>query len=182
MKVLRLLIFIIYFLPNNLFGQDSIPSKRIISFGFDLYGPVYRLVNPSVSNYEGSVTIGSYRNIFPTLEAGTLKVNRSDSSFHYSSTGNFMCIGADYNIFKRKFVKDFYMVFFGGRYGIAKLSHSADNIYIEDNVWGDQTNKFGPLSIPATTVNAQWVEFTGGIRAEIFKNFSVGWLPSGINF
>lgn len=178
MKACNFLLFIMLILPLNGYGQDTLPPKQIISFGFDLYGPIYHLATPSITNYEGSITMGPFKKIFPTIEAGTLKVNRSgksDTSFHYNSNGNFIRFGFDYNMFKRKWVKDFYMVYFGCRYGMAQLSHSADHIYIEDNVWGNEGDKYGPLSIPSSAIKAQWIEFTGGIRAEIFKGFSMGW-------
>jgi hypothetical protein len=159
-------------------GQDSIPVKKFLLFGFDLYGPVYQFIQPSDANYEGSFALGLFKKIYPTFELGYMNINRNsskDTLYHYSSKGNFMRFGIDYNIFKRKHASELYMVFIGCRYSFANLNYTADNIIIYDNIWGDEGRfTFGNKSFSGN-VNAQWLEFTAGIRAEVFKNFALGW-------
>lgn len=161
-------------------GQDSIPVKKFLLFGFDIYGPINYIILPSDANYEGSFALGLFKKVYPTFELGYMDINRNsskDTLYHYSSKGNFMRFGLDYNIFKRKHASELYMVFIGCRYGLANLNYTADNITINDNIWGNDGN--GHYRPPDATlvgnIKAQWFEFTGGLRAEIFKNFALGW-------
>jgi len=153
-------------------SQELKPSKSGISLGFDFSGLIYRIIQPYQNNYEGSITAGAFKKIYVTSEAGYLSMNENKKDeFNYSAKGNYFRIGFDYNFYKKKFASDNNVIFFGLRYGNSWMSHSADSITIVDNKWGNLIKQ----ELPNTKVNAQWIEAVGGIRVEIFKNFSIGW-------
>jgi len=69
---------------------------------------------------------------------------------------------------------DYSMGFFGVRYGFSLNQFSAENIIIPDPYWGDLNT-----SITDQSGHNHWIEVVAGIRAEIFKNFFMGWSARG---
>jgi len=58
----------------------------------------------------------------------------------------------------------------GMKYGFSNQVHSASNIVIEDKYWGDYN-----ANMPEINIKSQWLELSSSVRAEIFKNFYLGW-------
>ncbi len=171
-RILILNICIFLILSLNLTGQEKNPQKPGLSLGFDVYGLVNKIFEPSVTENELSLTAGGFKRFYFITEAGVLNMSDKTDYFHYYSNGQFARFGFDYNFYKRKYVGENSIIFIGFRYGIASLNHNANDINIDDAVWG---NYHYPKDVPSTKVNAQWIEITGGMRIEVFKNFSMGW-------
>jgi hypothetical protein len=55
------------------------------------------------------------------------------------------------------------------------MSHSADNIAVNSGYWGNYTDG----SVAKNSIKAYWIEIGMGLRAEIFKNFFMGWSFNG---
>jgi hypothetical protein len=157
----------------NLYGEDTISHKQGISIGFDLYGPVNKIFQPSMTSYEASLNAGSFYRFFPVIEGGYLKIADKTNTFNYNSNGNFISFGFDYNFYKKNLPWENNILFVGLRYGFSSLTHKADNIVVIDSLWGNFHS-----SLNETKVKAQWVEAVGGIRVEVLKNFSIGWSVS----
>jgi hypothetical protein len=151
--------------------QEMNAFKQGVSFGYDFSGLISKIFRSSQTSGEASVTVGSLKKFYYTVEAGMLKMNRMDSDFNYYSNGQHIKFGFDYNMYKKKKPDENNMVFVGLRYGIASLKHSVDNIIIMDRKWGNYTLP----SIAETKATAQWIELVGGIRVELLRNFSMGW-------
>src|SRR5690606_27138175 len=72
---------------------------------------------------------------------------------------------------KKQETRERYMFYGGIRYGFAQMSYEAPSYTIYDSYWGDKL----PGSFPKTNASAHWVELILGIKAEVLKNFFVGW-------
>lgn len=156
---------------SNTTCQEKNALKQGISIGYDFSGLIVKILEPSQISGEVSITAGAFKKFYFTAEAGLLKINDKETNFNYNSNGQYLKGGFDYNFYKRKTPDENNMVFLGLRYGIASLHHSANNITITDKKW----ENYDITAIPETKVNAQWIELAGGIRVEIFTNFSMGW-------
>ena len=77
----------------------------------------------------------------------------------------------DVNLIRDENPDNYDMGYAGVRYGISYLNHSASNIVIEEAYWGDIAGR----EIVENQLNAHWLSIGGGLRAEVFSNFFVGW-------
>lgn len=165
--------FIVSFFSFSLTGQEiKLPRNNEISLGFDVSGLVRKIFQPSFTEGEISLSASFIKRLYFTTEAGLLKItDKKKDFFNYYSNGNFIRFGFDYNFYKKKNNSENNLIFIGLRYGLSSFIHKANQIIITDNLWGD----YSPQDLPDTKVKTQWVELIGGIRVEIFKNFSLGW-------
>jgi hypothetical protein len=152
-------------------SQEMNAFRQGISLGYDFSGLITRIFQPSQFGSEISLTAGSFKRFYYTVEAGLHKITDHDTLFNYFSNGQYARIGFDYNFYKKKKPDENNMVFLGLRLGMASLNHSANNIIIKDSKWGN----YSAPAVPETNVMAQWVEIAAGIRVEILKNLSMGW-------
>lgn len=140
-------------------------------FGFDLSRLTLYYFEPERTAYEFSLDYEIKRNYYPVVEFGLQEVDLEESNYNYQSEGYYLRIGMDYNFQKNYSVDQYEMVFFGFRYGFSGQRHSADNIIIENDYWGD----YFAESVPVSKFYGHWLELAGGIRAELFRNVFIGW-------
>ncbi len=164
-KTVLLLLFI-----NPLMSQEGrIKGLRI---GYDLSRILLPYIDTTRSAFEVSADFEVKPYYYATAEYGQQQVNFTNEWYNYSSDGYYFRLGLDYNFLGKKIaVNQYEMVFGGFRYGYASYSHSASNIYVPDNYWGDVTLP----ALEPVTLFAHWFEITGGIRGELFKNCFIGW-------
>ncbi len=147
------------------------PRVRGLRFGVDLSRFTLYYFEPERTAYEFSVDFETVRNLYPVVEFGLQDIQMEKPIYTYQSEGYYFRFGIDYNFQKKQSIDQYEMVFAGFRYSFSKLSHSADNILIIDDYWGDY---YAP-AVPENTSYAHWFEITSGIRAELFRNFFIGW-------
>ncbi len=155
------------------FAQKTAPKKLerqvFVRFGTDLS----RFIPPFINDYgpkgmgfsvDGEV---KYR-FFPTLEAGFSSISDAKEYFNYEMNGNYFRLGLNYNLtnYKQRLDRDIF--FIGARIANSSFSHQVNNINIT-NAWGGYDT-----NIPAAKIKAQWVEGLIGLRAEIVRNFYMG--------
>lgn len=112
---------------------------------------------------------------YPVIEAGLFDLKKEQESMNYSSDGGFVKLGMDYNIIGIQGPWDYDMLFGGARIGIAQYNHSARDIVIENNYWGD----YQPDNIETENLNAFWVELVAGLKVEVLRNLFFGWSLRG---
>ncbi|CAL1521637.1 DUF6048 family protein [Chitinophaga sp. MM2321] len=109
--------------------------------------------------------------LYLAAEAGYTNTPFSDSNYTYKGSGAFITLGVDYNFLKRQYPSEKNMFYGGIRYGFSHLTYEVPSYTINSPYWGK--NLAG--SIPKTNVNAHWVELVVGLKAEVLKNFFLGW-------
>lgn len=166
-------LLLLFFIVSPLAGQEGrIKGLRI---GYDLsrlpvsYLP---LIDSTRKAFEISADFEVKPKYYAVFEYGQQQVNFTNDLYEYSSDGYYWRTGFDYNFLGKKLtVKQYEMVFMGLRFAHASYSHSASNLYIADNYWGDVIiENYGPINL-----SANWIEIAGGIRGELFKNCFIGW-------
>jgi hypothetical protein len=170
-KRIVLIAYLFLLIIPNARCQEINALKQGITIGYDFSGLIVNIFQPTQTSGEVSITAGAFRRLYYTVEAGLVNINDREKDFNYYSKGQYVRAGFDYNFYKRKTPDENNMVFLGLRYGFATMNHSANNIIIEDDKWGNYTLP----SIPDSKVNAQWLEIAAGIRVEIIRNISMGW-------
>lgn len=142
-----------------------------IRVGLDLS----RIVSAIYYPYRKEVTVVAdariNSNLYAAFEGGFASTPYSDTSYSYKGSGVFVTLGVDYNFLKRQYPSEKNMFYTGIRYGFSHFSYEVPSYSIKNTYWGDHLTG----SLPKTNVNAHWIELVVGLKAEIFKNFFMGW-------
>jgi hypothetical protein len=153
--------------------MTSAQEERIkgLRLGYDISRLALYYLESERTAFEVSADYEIKRNFYITLEGGMQKYRLVDTLYNYNSDGYYTRLGLDYNILKNRADNQYEMVFGGVRYGYSRLNHTADNIIIGANYWGDEDI----TELESSTIQAHWIEATAGVRAELFKNVFIGW-------
>lgn len=165
--IFNLYILFVFSLP--VFSQTE--KTYALRLGIDISRFSLLLLNPDRKALEFSADVELKKNYIPTIEIGFNNIHlKKDSLYNYTSNGNYYRLGVDYNLLKPKTIHDKELFFLGCRYGMSFFNHTVNDILIKDSYWGNYNGTISPKSSLA-----QWIELTGGIRAEVIKNFYFGW-------
>lgn len=181
-KVILLLLALA--LTGTLFAQE--PSQKELSekelsgkdtlrtygprFGIDLSRFLYLFLEPNQTGAEISADFELYRNIYPVFELGYNNMSDMQEHFDYTSTGSYGRAGIDYNILGLKDRSAHHTITVGFRYGMSLFKQQVEGVVIPNEYWGD----FQPET-HENNLTGHWIELVGGMRAEVFSNFFMGW-------
>jgi hypothetical protein len=170
--------FLISLLPliinslGNLQAQDTLLIPLKIKIGLEVSGPAIYISDKKILNAEGYISVDINEKTSAALNAGYLSYKYSQYNYEYLNKGAFIRAGVDFNLLNPDKSMGKYWAGIGLRYGIS-LFNSEVPSFEQDNYWGKTTS-----SIPKKTYWGHFVEVSPGVRAEIFKNFSIGWTIS----
>ncbi len=151
-------------------AQKELERQSFVRVGLDLSRFALPLINDfGQTGAEFSLDTEIKLRYFPTIELGYNKIQDYTDNHNYDSYGNYFRIGFNYNMINYSHRLDRNIFYVGARYGFSNFWHQADKILI--------TNGWGTLetSLPETQLNAHWFEGVIGMRAEIIKNFYMGY-------
>lgn len=151
-------------------AQDSLKFPLKIRVGADVYGPVSYYTNKKVLSLEGYLSVDIDTQKSAVVEAGYLSFKYSQYNYSYESKGSFLRVGIDFNLIRRHVAQGKYYAGIGLRYGLSIFSTDVPFL-TQTNYWGIASS-----SIPSTRHLAHFIEASPGIRTEVFRNFSIGWL------
>jgi hypothetical protein len=153
-------------------AQDTVLIPLKIKVGFEVIGPVNYLTNKNNLSTEAFFSVDMNEKRSVVIEAGYLNYKYSQYNYDYFSNGVFMRSGVDFNLLKPEVSTGKYYGGIGLRYGISRFTSETPS-FKHENYWGTATS-----SIPSRTSWGHFVEVSPGVRAEVFKNFSMGWTVS----
>ena len=180
-KILRLFILLLIsvgtplLLPREGGVKGTTPPKSS-TFGLhlsvDAFGYIYPIfVKDKYYSTELSATLDINNRFFPTIEIGLGHTDMTSQLYEigYSTHAPFYRVGMDYNMqYKNK--KPGY-IYLGARVGYTAFDYSVDAPPLVDPVWGNEV----PILLSNVPCQAVWAEAVGGLRAEIARNFYMGW-------
>ncbi len=109
-----------------------------------------------------------------------IKQSRSEfgkrqNGFQYDVQGAYFRVGLDYNVMRRYFNNE--VLFVGVRYGQSFFNHDLRYNLLPDSVWNvNLPNTITPIGkMEQSGLTANWVELTGGLKVNIWKNIFVGY-------
>ncbi len=149
--------------------QDTLFIPLKIHAGIEVAGPVRYFINKNTLGAEGYVSVDLNEKWAVALNAGYLDYQYAQYNYSYISKGLFVRAGGDFNILKPKKSLGKYWGGLSLRYGLSRFEWEVPGLS-QTNYWGESTS-----SIPATKSWGHFIEASPGMRAEIFRNFSVGW-------
>jgi hypothetical protein len=150
-------------------GQDTIPFPKKIKIGADLYGPGRYLTDKNILSIEGFFSMDLDTMRAAVIEAGWLDFKYAQYNYNYLSSGAFIRLGIDFNTIRPQASGGKYYAGIGLRYGLS-IFRSETPLLWHENYWGTVSG-----SVQPATHMAHFLEASPGLRAELFRNFSIGW-------
>lgn len=151
----------------------------------DLYGLGGNLLGSDFLSSEVSVDVNLKNKFFPVVELGygTTDAWSDNEGIRYKSSAPYLRVGMNFNMMYKKKTENIFYV--GLRYGLTSFKYDVStpsftdpiwnneipNPGLEDGIWGGST----PYSHTGLKGSMQWFELVVGVRAQIYKNFLMGW-------
>jgi hypothetical protein len=188
MRKKQIYIFIFsLFTINFIVGQqtenketDSIVVKKKLinidklSIGVDLYRPIYSSINNDDLSYELITSLRIFENFSITSEIGSLDKYVEDENVNFTSTGDYLKFGFDYNLFNNWTGMD-NSIYLGMRFATSSFNNKIDSYTVRnpDSYWSNNVlDDYGTIN--HSNQNANWIELLVGIKVETFKNIYLG--------
>ena len=189
MKKKQIYIFIFsLFSINFIVGQqienketDSIVVKKKLinidklSIGIDLYRPIYSSINDDDLSYELITSLRIFKDFSIASEIGSLDKYVEDENVNFTSTGDYLKFGFDYNLFNNWTGMD-NSIYLGMRYATSSFNNKIDSYTLRNpnSYWSDNNVFNNYQTINHSNQNGNWIEFLVGIKVETIKNFYLG--------
>ena len=170
-------------------SQDSVEYKQEygLRVGVDLSRPLLTFLN---DDYTGLEFVGDYRitqKLYLAAELGNEKrtrqeelgnVNGGDPAalYNFTTSGSYLKLGVDYNTYENWYGMN-NSIYIGGRYAVSSFSQTLNSYSIfNSNRYWSETNFQEISSTPEefSGLNATWLEFIFGAKAELFANIYLG--------
>jgi hypothetical protein len=154
--------------------EDTLKVKEVygIRFGIDISKPIISLIDEDFTGFEVVFDGRFYKNFYAAIELGFEETTTIEDYLNASTKGSYAKIGVNYNAYDNwaGMTNEIYV---GFRYGISFFEQTLNNF--TPNIYGVY---FIPETVEANQkfpdLNAQWLEFVVGIRAETIKNLYMG--------
>ncbi|HLN20057.1 MAG TPA: DUF6048 family protein [Bacteroidales bacterium] len=173
MRTERIYVFIFSLLVSSFIrvnGQDTVYVPLKLRFGPEVSGIAVYLAEKKTMSLEGYASYDLSENRAVFLSAGYADYPYSQYNYEYKANGIFARTGLDFNLLKPPKSKGIYYAGIGLHYGISRFNSEVSS-FTTENYWGPVTS-----ALPDKSGWAHFFEVTPGVRAEIFKNFSIGWI------
>jgi len=151
---------------------DSVIVPLKIRAALEIAGPVLYFTDKNILNLEAHVTADMDEKKSLYLGAGYSDYRYSQYNYSFLAKGSFLKAGVDFNLLRPEIAEGKYWAGAGIHYGLSRFT-SETPILNHDNYWGSVSS-----SLPQEKNWAHFLEIAGGFKAEVFTNFSIGWLIS----
>ena len=161
-------------LNDTLIKKDKFLNINKIRLGFDILKPILSSSEGDNLNYEIVGDLQLTENIYLAGEYGLVDKVIEDENINFNSSGSFLRIGFDYNMFENWIGMD-NSIYVGLRYGTSSFSSKIldYNVRNKDSYFSNLvTNEF--QTIEYSNLSGNWIEILLGIKVETFKNVYLG--------
>lgn len=177
-RIYRLFIVLLISLSVSEIDAKTLDAKteKNASLGLhlsaDVFGYIYPIfVKDKYYSSELSASLDIDNRFFPTIEVGLGHTDMVSQLYEigYRTRAPYCRVGLDYNVLYKKGNPGY--IYIGARMGYTSFDYSVEAPPLVDPVWGDES--FVRFSdVPCRSI---WAEAVGGVRAEVAKNFYMGW-------
>lgn len=155
--------------------EDRIPLS--FRFGVDLYRIILSQVENEYNGFEVVADLRLGENLFIALELGDVKTTKQVEQVNFTTSGNYLKLGFDYNMYENlKGMNNYITV--GLRFASSSHSHILNNYTILDRTrfWpgSDLSINDGFATGDRPNLNAQWFEVVAGFKVQLLKNIYMG--------
>ena len=171
------LFIIVFFTFSNLHAQekkqDSVVIKDIygLRVGLDLYNPIRSIINSDRKSVELVADYRINKKFYAAAEIGYLDNLREEDTFNFSTKGQYIKLGVNYNAYKNWLNMD-NEIYLGTRYGFSTFSQTLENYTVTSDVALPETSTTEPQKFSG--LNANWIEILVGMKVEVYENIFLG--------
>ena len=159
---------------DSLIEKDKWLTINKLRLGADLFKPIKSSSEGDNLNYEIVGDLQVTENLYLAGEYGSIDRVIEDENINFNSSGNFLRIGFNYNMFNNWVGMD-NSIYLGLRYATSNFSNSILDYTVrnQDSYFSNlvnskyQTNEYSNLS-------GNWIEIVAGLKVETFKNVYLG--------
>jgi hypothetical protein len=164
--------------PINTKPVDSIEYKQ--PYGLRVGVDLSRLLISSLNeDFTGIEFVGDYRlslKYYLAAELGNEKRTRQEDSYNFTTSGNYIKVGIDYNTYSNWYGEQ-NMIYAGARVAFSTFNHTINNSQIlnTNRYWSpDGFAESGNPPRETQNRNETWLEGVVGVKAELFSNTYLG--------
>ena len=168
--------------PVDLQPKDTVEYKD--EYGLRVGADINRLIFSFIDeDYTGFELVGDYRltnKLYLAAELGNEEKRQTEDLsntliYDFTSSGSYLKLGVDINTYENWFGMN-NAITIGGRYAIASFSQTLNdyNIYNGDRFFNEDFLPGASSGDEFSGLNASWLEFVAGIKAELFANIYIG--------
>jgi len=185
-KLTYIFIFSLIFLSNSLISQDVIneidtlkkTNKKLsinkLRFGLDISKPVISSIEKDDLNLEFVGDLQVSDNLYFAAEIGSTNKFIEDENINFNSTGDYLKIGIDYNMFNNWVGMD-NSIYIGLRYATSNFSNSIQTYTVRNSdSYFSNVVENNYENITHSGLNGNWLEFLIGVKVETFNNIYLG--------
>ncbi|MBN2863443.1 MAG: hypothetical protein JXN62_09800 [Bacteroidales bacterium] len=151
---------------------DSVDISLKIKAGLEISGPVIFFTDENTLNTEGFISYDLNEKLALYAGGGYSDYKYSQYNYSFSNKGLFLKAGVDINLLSPEIANSRYWAGIGLRYGISRFTCEIP-FFSYENYWGKVSSSLAP-----ETNWGHYLEISPGFRAEVLKNFSIGWSVS----
>ena len=146
-----------------------------IRFGLDLSKPFMAKLDKRYFGLELVGDIRLFSEFYGAIELGNEKKTKQSEQINYTTTGNYIKLGFDYNLFKNwKGMNN--AIYLGLRIGNSFHKQKVNEYepYQINHYWPAEIIKKGPEIREQDALSARWVEVVTGIKVKMINNIYMG--------
>jgi hypothetical protein len=161
-------------LSDSLVIKDKLLTINKLSLGVDLFKPIKSSSDGDNLNYEIVGDLQLTENLYLAGEYGIVDRIIEDENINFNSSGSFLRIGFNYNMFENWIGMD-NSIYLGLRYATSNFSNKIINYTVRN-----QDSYFSNLvendfqTIEYSGLSGNWIEIVAGLKVETFKNVYLG--------
>ena len=161
-------------LSDSLVIKDKLLTINKLSLGIDLFKPIKSSSDGDNLNYEIVGDLQLTENLYLAGEYGIVDRIIEDENINFNSSGSFLRIGFNYNMFENWVGMD-NSIYLGLRYATSNFSNKIINYTVRN-----QDSYFSNLvendfqTIEYSGLSGNWIEIVAGLKVETFKNVYLG--------
>lgn len=158
--------------------KDTVVHK--LEYGLRAGVDLSRILRTQLSDdYTGLEIVADYRltqDLYIAGELGNEKRTKQEDLYNFTTSGSYIKVGVDYNTYENWYGMN-NTIFLGGRYAFSNFNQTLNNYqYFDTNrYWNPDSFPVGSADpLKYDNLNASWLEFVFGLKAELFANIYLG--------
>lgn len=172
-SILIVLIGSSIFAQKNEQVQDTATYKDRygLRVGIDIVRPIYSFFSEDMKGFE---IVGDYRiakRFYVATELGYRDQTRQEDFFNFSTKGQYIKLGVDYNAYKNWLGME-NMIVVGLRYGFSTFSHTMNEYTINTDPFVPDRTETDRIDYEG--LNGHWAELVIGLKVEVLHNVFLG--------
>lgn len=156
----------------NVVPRMEYPLVYAVSAGVNIWDPVMRLFGQKYGLIEFQAEFNMHNRYIAVVEAGLGVANKrpDDNNYTYHSLmAPFFKVGLNYNFLYNSSAD--YMAMAGIRYGYSPFNFELTDVTLDSPYWQEDA----PITVPAQTINAGYLEILFNLRVRIAGPIYLGW-------